>query len=218
MTSSDNTPNPVALETRGSNEGRLFSPSAGRNKADIAAVLAEMLPRNAKVLEIGSGTGEHGIETLSLRPDLLWQFSDPDPQSRASQSAWIADQAPDLPAPLDLNVTRPNWTGALPMKFDVIFSANMIHIAPIEALKGLANLAELALTPAGKVIFYGPFLFGQASARSNLDFDLALKGKNPTWGVRELDSVKHIFAKLGFNQLDFRDMPKNNHIIGLSRH
>ena len=69
---------PVALEARKSDEARLFSPSAGRNKAVISEALADIIPKDASVLEIGSGTGEHGIETVSLRPDLTWQFSDPD--------------------------------------------------------------------------------------------------------------------------------------------
>jgi len=55
---------PIALEARKSEEARLFSPSAGRNKADISTALAEILPVGASVLEIGSGTGEHGIATV----------------------------------------------------------------------------------------------------------------------------------------------------------
>jgi len=51
---------PIALEDRDENGGRLFSPSAGRNKDFIAAGLSELLPLKASVLEIGSGTGEHG--------------------------------------------------------------------------------------------------------------------------------------------------------------
>ena len=44
---------PIALEARKSEEARLFSPSAGRNKADIAAALADILPIGTTVLEIG---------------------------------------------------------------------------------------------------------------------------------------------------------------------
>lgn len=222
MSEPKNTSTPVALEAREIEEGRLFSSSAGRNQLDIARALAEVLPQNASVLEVGSGTGEHGIATLSLRSDLTWQFSDPDPASRASQAAWITHHSRETETaeqakPLNIDATTPDWAASLNAKYDVIFASNMIHIAPIDALNGLARQAEIALNSNGIVILYGPFLFEGASAPSNLHFDGVLRSKNSAWGVRELGLVKHIFAKNGFNHVELRDMPKNNHIIGLSR-
>lgn len=206
---------PIALEDRDSEEGRLFSPSAGRNSDAIAEVLAEVLPQNAKVLEIASGTGQHGITTLAARPDLHWQFSDPDTESRKSQAAWIAHSGVALPPPMDID-TSTNWTVGLPA-FDAIFCANMIHIAPIAALEGLAAGASKILSERGEIRLYGPFLFGADSAPSNLDFDASLKSRNSAWGVRESDFVKHIFALHGFNQTELRVMPKNNFFVGFSR-
>ena len=71
--------------------------------------------------------------------------------------------------------------------------------------------------PTGVVWLYGPFLFGDASAPSNMDFDSSLKSRNMAWGVRESDFVKHIFALNGFNRSELRPMPKNNHLFGFSR-
>ena len=211
------TKQPVALEARQSDEGRLFSPSAGRNKAVIAAALSECLPKRASVLEIGSGTGEHGIETVGLRPDLTWQFSDPDAKSRDSQAAWGAHAEQDFPLPLNLDMSDPQSVAKITEKYDVMFSANMIHIAPISALHGLAELAGRVLSEDGVMVLYGPFLFSEGSAQSNLDFDMSLKRKNPDWGVRDLDAVKHIFANNGLNSFERRDMPKNNFLLELSR-
>ena len=208
---------PIALETRQVEEGRLFSPSAGRNKAVIAAGLSELLPLNASVLEIGSGTGEHGVELLRLRPDLTWQFSDPDPASRASQAAWGHYAPQEFSLPLDLDVSDPESRSKITSQYDAIFSANMIHIAPLSALHGLVILAERTIKADGQVILYGPFLTGESTAPSNLDFDLSLKRRNPEWGVRDLSAVKHIFAKHGFNSAKLRDMPKNNLLLDMSR-
>ena len=208
---------PIALEARDSQDGRLFSPSAGRNKGDIAGALSEVLPRDAAVLEIGSGTGEHGIEAVNLRPDLRWQFSDPDAASRASQAAWGAHSSSDFAAPLALDMSEPASCAQIMTQYDAIFSANMIHIAPISALHGLVSLAVEAIKPDGKMVLYGPFLTGETSAPSNIDFDASLKRRNPAWGVRDLVDVKHIFAKQGFNTLQLRDMPKNNFLLVLSR-
>ena len=208
---------PIALEDRQSDGGRLFSPSAGRNKADIAAALSEVLPKGAAVLEIGSGTGEHGIEAVNLRPDLHWQFSDPNPESRTSQAAWAAHSTYDFAEPLALDMSDAASCLQLSSPYDAIFSANMIHIAPISALHGLAGLAAELVKTNGKMLLYGPFLTGETTAPSNLDFDASLKRRNPSWGVRDLAAVKHIFAKQGFNNVRLRDMPKNNFFLDLSR-
>lgn len=212
------TKDPVALEKRRSEDGRLFSPSAGRNKADIASALSEMLPKQASVLEIGSGTGQHGIETVMGRSDVRWQFSDPDPISRASQSAWISHVGLDIAPPLNLNMSDAKSRESVSTGYDAVFSANMIHIAPISALEGLADLASKVLDDEGEMILYGPFLFEKDSVPSNLEFDASLRRRNSSWGVREIEFVKHIFAKKGFNIAKLRDMPKNNFLLGLSRH
>jgi len=211
------TKTPRALEARQSDKGRLFSPSAGRNKADIAAALSEILPIDAAVLEIGSGTGEHGFEAVAMRPDLRWQFSDPDAASRGSQAAWSDHSTYEFAAPLALDTSDPISRAQVTTGYDAIFSANMIHIAPISALHGLADLANRVILGAGQMVLYGPFLLGEASAPSNLEFDASLKRRNPCWGVRDLTDVKHIFAKQGFNNVRLRDMPKNNFLLELSR-
>ncbi len=208
---------PIALEARKPEEGRLFSPSAGRNKAVIAAALSEILPQGTCVLEVGSGTGEHGIETVKARPDLSWQFSDPDAASRASQTAWAAHVSHDFSEPLALDVSDAKSRAQLFLQYDAIFCANMIHIAPISALHGLAELAGMVLSNSGQVILYGPFLMGESTAPSNLEFDASLKRINSAWGVRDLEAVKHIFAKQGFNSAKLRDMPKNNFLLDLSK-
>lgn len=210
------TSQPIALEERKVEGLRRFSPSSGRNKADIAAQLKMLLPRDAHVLEIASGTGEHGVEICKARDDISWQYSDPDAESRLSQADWRQENPMQLRPPLPLDMTAFEWWGGLP-NYSAIFSANMIHIAPIEACEGIAIGAAHLLGDSGKVILYGPFLEGAASAPSNLEFDKSLKSRNPAWGVREQEIVKHIFAKAGFNHATLIAMPKNNHIFVFSR-
>lgn len=202
---------PIALEDRAQEGARLYSPSAGRNQDAIAGWLACHLPRKASILEIGSGTGEHGAALGTRREDVTWQYSDPDPASRASQAAWARG---DWPEPLTIDVTRGEWWSDLP-RYDAIFSANMIHIAPWEATLGLA---VGAYERADMVVLYGPFLTGETTAPSNLEFDRSLKRRDPNWGVRDLIVVKDIFAKLGFKNAQCFTMPQNNLIVRLSRH
>lgn len=211
-------PSAIALENReAKGRGpRQYSPSAGRNKAVVAEQLTRLLQADAHVLEIASGTGEHGQAVCSVRDDISWQYSDPDPASRLSQDDWRKDFPMQLRPSLPLDMTAPDWWGGLP-NYSAIYAANMIHIAPIEACEGLAWGAAHILPAGGCVILYGPFLDGKNSAPSNLEFDKSLKSRKPQWGVRNQSLVKHIFAKAGFNATQLIAMPKNNHIFVFSR-
>lgn len=210
------TQKPIALEERQVQGHRRFSPSSGRNKGIIAEHMTSLLRPEAHVLEIASGTGEHGHAICAIREDISWQYSDPDHTSRLSQDDWRLDNPMQLRPSLPLDMTAPEWWGGLP-NYDAVYSANMIHIAPIEACYGLAFGAAHVLKKAGKLFLYGPFLDGEDSAPSNLAFDENLKSRNSTWGVREQKFVKHIFAKAGFNNSTLIPMPKNNHLFVFSR-
>lgn len=207
---------PIHLENRNQDDGRLYSPSAGRNRADIGRILAARLPRGARVLEIASGTGEHGAHICGLRDDIIWQCSDPDADSRTSQNKWALDHPGQMLPSLNIDTTMPFWWNALGV-FDAVYCANMIHIAPWEAAKGLVSGAAPLLRRPGNVFLYGPFLEGEATSASNLDFDRNLKGRNPDWGVRDLQSVKHIFADAGFNDPVRIVMPKENRLLIFSK-
>ena len=61
---------PIHLENRDQLGARIVSPSAGRNKEAIGALLADHLPKSAKVFEVASGSGEHGLHICQVRPDI----------------------------------------------------------------------------------------------------------------------------------------------------
>ncbi len=201
---------PPALEARRNEADRLFSPSAGRNRHAIAEVLARILPAQARVLEIGSGTGEHAATLLGLREDVIWQPSDPDPASRLSQDAWGSDFDGRMKPSLALDLVRPGWMDGLG-PFDAIVSMNVIHIAPWDVARAIGEASEHMLNRAGGLVyFYGPFREGEATAASNLDFDRNLKARNPHWGVRALSDVQALMADTGLVSLERIDMPANN--------
>jgi hypothetical protein len=117
---------------------------------------------------------------------------------------------------LGLDCTQALWPQEAG-RADVIFCANMIHIAPWAAAEGLAAGAGKLLPKGGVCILYGPFLEGDETAQSNFDFDTNLKARNPAWGVRDLEAVKHIFALHGFNAPQKAVMPSNNRLLVFSR-
>ena len=52
------------------------APSCDRNREPILAVLRAQLEDRRRVLEIGSGTGQHAVHFAAAMPWLQWQCSD----------------------------------------------------------------------------------------------------------------------------------------------
>ena len=207
---------PIHLENRTESGKKKFSPTAANNRVPIAEVLLPLLSQNARVLEIASGTGEHALYMCQSRADIIWQTSDPDAGSRVSQNAWAKAVDGQIKPSLNIGTTQDDWTRDL-AEFDAIYCANMIHIAPWEAAEGLVKGAQKLLNSGQICVLYGPFKEGDKTAPSNLDFDASLKSRNPAWGVRDLEAVKHIFELHGFNLIQQTAMPKNNQILVFKR-
>lgn len=195
-----------------SSSQKLVSPSSLRNCVPIGNRLANILPMDARILEIASGTGQHGAHMCAQRPDVIWQYSDIDGGFMASQKAYAQDFPPRLLLPLYVDVMKNEWWQELEA-VDALYCANMIHIAPWDAALGLARGAGKLLPKHGILCLYGPFLMGGASVPSNLAFDVSLKSRNSAWGVRTLESVKHIFADAGLNLTQAIDMPRDNSLL-----
>jgi SAM-dependent methyltransferase len=195
---------------------RLFAPATQRNREPILEVLSQVLPGEGLVLEVASGTGEHAVWFAQhLRP-LKWQPSDPDPEMRRS----IAGHAEGagvktLKPPLDLDVNRHPWPIT---QADAIVCINLIHIAPWSAAEGLMAGAAGLLEPAGVLYLYGPYRrAGHHIAPSNAEFDESLRGRNPDWGVRDLEAVAELAAQQGFALRDVVEMPANNLSVVFAR-
>ncbi|WP_213271872.1 DUF938 domain-containing protein [Hyphomonas sp.] len=205
---------PVALEDRGEGgDGRRYSPSIARNRDAIRDVLSAHLCLPARVLEIASGTGEHGAYLVAELPGLDWTYSDIDGPSLESQRAWRhATGAPLLRGPLEINAAETNWGDAeRPGAWDVLFSANMVHIAPFEAVSGLIEGAGRLLKTDGLLTLYGPFARDGVIAPSNAAFDESLKRRDARWGVRDLDGELVPLAQKGGLRLEsVVQMPANN--------
>ena len=206
---------PAALEPREARaDGRRASPSVARNRDAIHDALAEILPGEAHVLEIASGTGEHGIYMTERQPGLTWTFSDPDAEARNSIAGWMAHtgESARRRGPLDLRTDQDGWTEAVADQlFDAVFCANMIHIAPWAAGRGLILGAGQLLRPGGALIVYGPFARNGDIAPSNARFSEDLARRDPAWGVRDLDRDLVPLAETAGLGLDrVMAMPANN--------
>jgi hypothetical protein len=205
-------PRPIALEERGEDGARLFSPSAARNREPILAALRQALPAHGRVLELASGSGEHCVHFARGLPGIVWRPSDPDADSRASIAAWRAHEGlRNLLEPLDIDVSAPLWGVEDEAPFDALVSNNMAHISPWGATLGLVAGAGRLLRGGGVLFFYGPFMRdGAHTAPSNEAFDVSLKSRNSEWGVRDIADIARAGAGHGLSLRDIVEMPANN--------
>ncbi|ASW02768.1 DUF938 domain-containing protein [Paraburkholderia aromaticivorans] len=188
---------------------RQRSPSAERNREPILAVLREALPATGRVLEIASGTGQHAVCFARAMPGLDWQPSDADAAARESIAAWIAHEGlANVRAPLALDVHQPDWgVDAL----DAVVCINMIHISPWSATQALFAGASRRLADGGVLYLYGPYKRGGAhTSPSNDAFDQRLRGRDPAWGVRDMETVVALGASVGLACDEPVAMPANN--------
>ncbi len=194
---------------------RLFFPATKRNRNAIGEVLKEYLPEQGCLLEIASGSGEHGVAFQKLLPGIIWQASDPNSAYRKSIAAWIDYEGLEkkMPPPLDLDVEQKKWP--LPEKESSqlcgIVCINMLHISHWNCTKALFTGGEKYLSKGFQLILYGPFkISGVHTAKSNEVFDKSLRDSNQSWGVRNIEDVNEIAKTHRFKFEEVIKMPANN--------
>ncbi|HET7845316.1 MAG TPA: DUF938 domain-containing protein [Xanthomonadales bacterium] len=191
-----------------------FSAASERNRDPILAVLRTHFADRRRVLEIGSGTGQHAVHFAAALPHLEWQASDR-PDYLPGIRAWLAEaKLANTPAPLQLDVNGA-WPAA---QFDAAFSANTLHImAWPEVELAFAGLARV-LADDAKLVVYGPFnVDGRFTSESNAAFDASLKAQAPHMGIRDRAAVVALAATHGLRLVADEAMPANNRCLVFRR-
>lgn len=192
--------------------GARHAPATARNREPIRQVLADHLPPTGRVLEVACGTGEHALHLSTAFPALTWQPTDVDAANLASAAAWRTLGGPNLlePLPLDVLAPPPELTG---QPWQVVWCANMIHIAPWACTSGLVALASGVLGPGGLLVLYGPFRQRGRLEPSNEAFHAMLCHQDPRWGVRDLEAVDALAGGHGLRLKEVVAMPANNRTV-----
>lgn len=188
-----------------------FSAACERNRDPILAILRDALAHRSRVLEIGSGTGQHAVYFAAHLPHLLWQTSDL-PQNHASILAWQRDAGVRnaLP-PLLLDCASDAWPQQC---FDAVFSANTCHIMAWEEVQGMFAGIGRVLESGGVLCIYGPFNYeGRFTSDSNARFDALLKQQAPHMGIRDVEAVDRLAFDQGLELQADHAMPANNRLL-----
>jgi SAM-dependent methyltransferase len=188
-----------------------FSEACERNKNPILEVLRVVLADRARVLEIGSGTGQHAVYFAAQLGHLHWYPTE--------QLAYLADLTArvqlqgtrNLHAPTVLDVKQSVWPVR---KVDAVFTANTLHIMAWTEAQCLFRGLDAVLSPGGVLCIYGPFRYaGRYTSASNQTFDAMLQERDPLSGIRDIDAVTALARHHGMTLNIDHDMPANNRLL-----
>jgi len=187
------------------------SEACERNKGPILAVLREELAACTRVLEVGSGTGQHAVHFAARLPHLVWQPSELPENLPPLDERIRLEGGANLRAPVRLDVREDPWTAA---PVDAVFSANTLHIMGWSAVCEFFRGAASVLVRPGVVCVYGPFRFeGRHTSASNAAFDHDLRQRDPASGVRDFGALDAQARERGLTFTANHAMPANNRTL-----
>ena len=198
--------------------GKPYSPACDRNREPILQVLRGCFADRRRVLEIGSGTGQHAVHFAAAMPWLTWQCSDV-AENLPGIGMWLEEAAlANTPPAIELDVGG-DWSQVLHEgcgAFDAVFSANALHIMGWPQVESFfAGIGALfAAQLVGVLAVYGPFNYGgEYTSQSNRQFDDWLKARDARSAIRDFEAVDALAQAAGLRLADDVAMPANNRCL-----
>lgn len=200
---------------------KLIYPAATRNSEPILQVLKRFIICDIDkiedvspiFLEIASGSGQHLFHFAPYFPGVKFQPSEID-ENLFGSITYYAQTCPtkNMLPPLLLDIrNKLNCYGIDDNSIDYMYSANMMHISPYECTVGLFENAGQYLKTDALMITYGPYSKdGVITPQSNIDFNAALKAREPSWGIRDINDLIKLGEENSLSLIDTVEMPANN--------
>jgi cyclopropane fatty-acyl-phospholipid synthase-like methyltransferase len=191
-----------------------FSQACENNKGPILEVLTPLLMEFDKVLEIGSGTGQHAVHFAQALPHLQWLTSDRS-INHAGILSWQREaKLSNLQPPLLLDLNEAWPIDEVP----VIYTANTLHIISKELVERFFTGVKKHLSKRGLLVIYGPFNYaGQFTSESNAAFHQRLLQRDPLSGVRDSEWIIELARHSELSLQADHAMPANNRLLIFKR-
>ncbi len=192
------------------NDALPWSAACERNRGPILAVLREHFADRRDVLEIGSGTAQHAVYFAAAMPQLRWQCSDRAEHLAGIRARLALEGSANLATPIELDVAG-MWPAT---RYDALFSANTLHIMSWSEVETLFARLDGALGEEALVAIYGPFNEnGRYTSDSKAAFDASLRARAPHMGLRDIEAVHALAARIRLQPVADVAMPANNRTL-----
>jgi cyclopropane fatty-acyl-phospholipid synthase-like methyltransferase len=190
---------------------KLFSEAAERNKLPILEILRIVFVDRSRVLEIGSGTGQHAVYFAPLLLHLTWQPTELPNNLSALRACCDENPVSNLAKPVGLNVDDEPW---LIPAMDAVYTANTLHIVSWQQVCRMFSKVGNLLPAGGIFCSYGPFnRDGCYTSESNANFDAYLRASDPKSGLRDIGKLVLQAKANGLFLITDHAMPANNRLL-----
>ena len=189
-----------------------FAPAAERNGKVILEQLQGLIQRDSRVLELGSGSGQHALLFSQYLKTVRWFPSETSEAFSALASNLKRHTEGLIEQPLIIDVGERSWP--LEYRVDAILTANTLHIISWDKVEALFKGSGLYLLSGGLLITYGPFRYqGEFTSESNAQFDTWLKQRDKKSGIRDISELAEVAEKVSLKLLQDIAMPANNQLL-----
>ncbi|MDG2091172.1 MAG: DUF938 domain-containing protein [Gammaproteobacteria bacterium] len=188
-----------------------FSQACENNKQPILEVIASYFRPGDRIIEIGSGTGQHALYFCQNLPKVNWIPCEI-PENMDMLAAGLAGEGLQNIMPSEVvDVRQQEW----PVReLDGLYSANCLHIMPAAFNDDFFRGAGEVLVPGATLCVYGPFKYqGEFTSDSNAGFDEWLKNRDPLSGIRDFEKINQLAEDNAFKLIEDRAMPANNQCL-----
>ncbi len=188
-----------------------YSQACENNKAPILERLCEVFDAPGKVLELGTGTGQHAVHFANTMPHLQWQPTDHPDAADLCRPRLERAALPNILPIIELDVGTAHWHVE---SFTWAFSANTAHIMSWREVELMFRNIGERLPKEGAFCLYGPFNNqGRFSSESNRQFDQHLRARAAHMGIRDLEDLCALAEAVGLALAENYAMPANNRLL-----
>jgi SAM-dependent methyltransferase len=191
-----------------------FAEACERNKEPILGCLRSLFPDRGRVLEIGSGTGQHVVHFAPCFERLSWQPSERRELLPGLNARIRAEGCSRVLPAIELDVF-----GAWPdREFAAVYSANTAHIMSWQGVCAMFSGVGRRLRGGAPFCLYGPFNFGgRFTSASNEEFDRSLRERNPDMGLRDAEALDALARDHQMDLQECMQLPANNLLLVFRR-
>ena len=192
---------------------KVVNPSCLRNQQPILEALEPWLSAHGQLLELASGTGQHGVYIAQHMPHITWQLSEHPSQVALAQPWQQAAMLTNLLPCIELDISQPIWPIEA-SSYQYSFCANLLHYVSKENVDHIFNAISRALNQQGLFFCYGPINEQGFTSDGNASLDKWLKEEvNAQAGIKELSFLQASAQQQGLTLKQRLNLPANNVIL-----
>lgn len=192
---------------------KVVNPSCLRNQHPILEALLPWLSEPGQLLELASGTGQHGVYIGQHLPHIRWQLTEHPSQIQLSQPWQQAANLSNVLPCIELDINQPNWPAELG-QFQYSFCANLLHYVSEQEVHHIFKAVSRVLNTQGLFFCYGPINEQGFTSDGNASLDKWLKEDvNAQAGIKELSFLQSSAQQQGLTLKQRLNLPANNVIL-----